>query len=157
MAENNFISGVSTELLDGNLIINDSVNNGRSILIIGTAKQGPVNKPVKINNMEEAKQVFGSIYGGSGLREETLLTGADIIFQSGDSQKDVRMVRISNGETSSVELKEKAPQDVASEYFNQKTALRLTSLYPGDVYNQITVKQTIVNGESCIEIYNPLS
>lgn len=157
MAENNFISGVSTELLDGNLIINDSVNNGRSILIIGTAKQGPVNKPVKINNMEEAKQVFGSIYNGSGLREETLLTGADIIFQSGDSQKDVRMVRISNGETSSVELKEKAPQDVASEYFNQKTALRLTSLYPGDVYNQITVKQTIVNGESCIEIYNPLS
>lgn len=157
MAENNFISGTSTELLDGNLLINDSVNEGRSILIIGTAKQGPVNKPVKINNMEEAKQVFGSIYNGSGLREETLLTGADIVFQSGDSKKDVRMVRISNGEISNVELKEKAPQGVSSEYFNQKTALKLTALYPGEIYNQITVKQSIINGESCIEIYNPLS
>lgn len=157
MAENNFISGTSTELLDGNLLINDSVNEGRSILIIGTAKQGPVNKPVKINNMEEAKQVFGSIYNGSGLREETLLTGADIIFQSGDSQKDVRMVRISNGETSSVELKERMPQGVSSADVNQKTALKLTALYPGEIYNQVTIKQSIINGESCIEIYNPLT
>lgn len=157
MAENNFISGTSTELLDGNLVINDSVNEGRSILIIGTAKQGPVNKPVKINNMEEAKTTFGSIYNGSGLREETLLTGADIVFHSGDSQKDVRMVRISNGEKSNVELKERMPQGVSSENVNQKVALKLTALYPGEIYNQITVKQAIINGESCIEIYNPLT
>lgn len=154
MAENNFISGTSTELLDGNLIINDSVNEGRSILIIGTAKQGPVNRPIQIANMEEAQNVFGSIYNGSGLREETLLTGADIIFQSGDSQKDVRMVRISNGTEASVDIKEKMPNGTEAV---QKVALKISALYPGEIYNQITVKQSIINGESVIEIYNPLS
>ena len=154
MAENNFISGTSTELLDGNLIINDSINNGRSILIIGTAKQGPVNRPIQIANMEEAQNVFGSVYNGSGLREETLLTGADIIFHSGDSQKDVRMVRISNGTEASVDIKEKMPNGTEAV---QKVALKISALYPGEIYNQITVKQSIINGESVIEIYNPLS
>ena len=39
----------------------------------------------------------------------------------------------------------------------QKVALKISALYPGEIYNQITVKQSIINGESVIEIYNPLS
>jgi hypothetical protein len=148
MSEANFIKGVSTTLTDGNIVVNNAVDEGSTILIIGTASRGPVNTPIKINKPEDAIRYFGPM--SNNKTTETLVSGFNEVYAGPEGQKDIRLVRISNGSPAVLEV-----IDNPKDYALSAVSLRLTSLYPGDIYNNITVRKSD-NGQT-IDIYNPLT
>ena len=158
MAREN-LPNISTTLTDGNLETLPAVDLGDRIVLIGTAEKGPVNQPTIVRNPAEAIAAFGSIDKGN------LVEGYAECFYTPGGDKDIRLVRISNGETAKLDLFEQpmsadqlasSPEDRASTYLGEAVpALRLESLYPGSVYNNISFRIETVNRQLSVVGYNP--
>lgn len=158
MAREN-LPNISTTLTDGNLEALPPVDLGDRIVLIGTAEKGPVDQPIVIRNPEEAISTFGSIDKGN------LVEGYAECFYAPGGDKDIRLVRISNGETAKLDLYEQSlssdqldssPQDRPSTYLGEAVpALRLESLYPGSIYNSISFRMDTVDRQLSVVGYNP--
>ena len=99
------LPGHLVEFKDGGLqLTNDTSNNSskKSLLILGTAFDGPINEPVKIDK-DTVSQLFGSEVNDKGYPNGATLTKyAKQAFKNGFN--DVRCMRVT-GSLASVELK----------------------------------------------------
>lgn len=154
MSKENFLSGMATTYSDGNLNRSQTVDLGRSILIIGTATRGPVNQPIKVEDDTDAYRIFGLPSNDSA--EETLITAFVEIYNANGGQKDIRLCRISNGTVAKIEIPEESGTGIYTPS-EGKYALTIEALYPGDIYNSISITRNIVDGVSCITIFNPIT
>jgi len=132
---------ITRQFLDGNLerpTGNQSLN--RHILIIGTAEDGPVYEPVKIRDLTHAQEVFGRFGQGSLVR--AIKEAIDAQAGSGGAPQ-----------ISAVRIGEKFAQKAYLDLFdtNSNKVLTLQALYPGDIYNDISIA---MDGSE-IKIYNP--
>ena len=90
----NGLPGFNAELRDGGLTLSAQTNVAtESILLLGTAVDGPVKTPVPVTRIEEAERIFGKIseYGVSN--GATLLRGLNEAWKAGG--RDIRLMRIS--------------------------------------------------------------
>lgn len=149
MASISPLPGVSSIIEDFGLqvsaeptILNDS------ILIIGTAADGPMYEPIPVLNKEKIVEVFGSF--GQG----TLVRGVyEALDATLEGTPDVRAMRIGNGIKASLAVVERlSTARVWDQKTSGQTSLTLTALYPGSVYNGVAVFQ---DEEKKINIYNP--
>ena len=99
------LPGHLVEFKDGGLQLTNTDNqdsNGKSLLILGTAFDGPINEPVKID-VTTVSQLFGSEVNDKGYPNGATLTKyAKQAFKNGFN--DVRCMRVT-GSLASVELK----------------------------------------------------
>lgn len=154
MANNN-LPNIVSELTDYNLNTSRVVDLGDSVLIIGTSAWGPVNQPIRVLSPADAEEVFGSISDGN------LVRGYSEVYYGPGGTKDIRLCRVSNGQTGTLDITEKLSSSL-EEYptydgSDKETALTLSALYPGDVYNSVTIRQEVVNGQLSVVLYNPIS
>jgi len=136
------LPNITRTLLDGNLdrpASNQQVN--RRILIIGTAEDGPVYEPTLITDLRQVVDVFGRFGQGSLVRSITEAWNA----QSGSQgQPQIYAVRLGNKYAKKAFLN---ISDTGTE------VLKLEALYPGDIYNDISVLMEGIY----VKIYNPKS
>ena len=165
--QNSALSRIGSNLTDGGLRVTLSSDVGKSVLIIGSASDGPVNVPVRladIGGIRNAYVVFGDASKG------TLLHTAYEAQHSNRKAKDIRLLRISNGNEAFLSLKERAVPDTTvkeeSYWFGDTPILQiedvlvLTALYPGQIYNRVSIRSETGDGDThpksqYIVIYNP--
>lgn len=144
------LPGVKGTIEDYGLNVSPEPQNlNDSILIVGTASDGPMNEPIPIIG---DKNLTESIFGSFG--DGTLVRG---VFESIDSTiegtPDIRAMRIGNGKKSSLEINERLSSSAAAD---QKTtshnSLKLEALYPGSKYNGVSIH---LDEEKKINLYNP--
>jgi len=122
----------------------------RSVLIIGTAADGPVNTPVRINDLKDAREIFGSPNDG------TLVKAIyEVFYSTNGVRPDVRAVRIGGGAYATLQIDEKSTGTGREAPTSGMYALKLEALVPGEIYNNVTIKTAIVNNRLSIVIYNP--
>ena len=180
----NIFPGVYAEILDGNLGIARPPSVGDSVLIIGTAEDGPKNEPIQITAIDQLTDIFGAFGQGN------LVRGVYETMYATDASIDVRAMRIGNGTRASLGLAE-ASGYVSVGYKNFTSvvgttqhvsgiadvtytdigdpaayinALTLTARYDGSKYNRFSVRIAIDNnprstnyGRNCILIYNDIT
>lgn len=146
MAERSSLPGVSSQILDGGLNISQPrANLNSSILVIGTAEDGPLYEPIPLNIKEDASQVFGRF--GKG----TLVRGINEAFDAQTGNPDVRAMRVGNGKKAFLEVEELAGSGKDAETTGHN-ALRLESLFPGGIYNKVSIG---LDEQRRISIFNP--
>jgi len=109
-----------------------------SVLIIGTATDGPAERPVLVRSMREARRIFGDIGRG------TLLEGYHEFILGASDSDTIRTVaylmRLDTGRKASVEIPESSSGSGASAAEEPPaTALRIDALYAGASYNDISI------------------
>jgi len=153
-----YLPGVTSTLEDGGLQIHRQVDLGDSIVILGTAESGPLNQPVAITNLSDAKEIFGA-YGNG-----TLVRGIFEAFGANATAKDVRGCRIGNAKKASLGFAEANSAGGAgyddptfeSDGATQiQDALLIEALKEGDEYNNVSVRLDYVDGELSVVVFNP--
>ena len=177
------LPGIIANYPEGGLTIQRTADFGDSVLIIGTAEDGPKNSPVPIHNLENLTDVFGRF--GQG----TLARGVYEAWNTTNTPIDIRAMRIGNGALGSLGIHE-ASGYITREFVNSDTdiygarasgladptfsasgrvdrfidALTLTAKYEGNRYNQFTLRQAFDDnansdnyGRNCVLIYNPFT
>ena len=150
------LPNIRSELEDYQLTAAPALPAGDRVLLVGTASQGPVNQPIAIATPEDAINMFGSADKG------TLVRGfAEAYFAPGGA-KDIRLVRISNGDKASLVLNETAGVDENKQTIDPISGLPIpamvvTARYPGSIYNLVSFRQEYINGKITIVAYNPIS
>lgn len=143
--------GIKSNLTDFNLgVTPPSAFDTASVIVIGTAEDGPVNVPTRIRNLQDARSIFGSPLNGTLVKSLY-----ELFYSTRGTNPDVRAVRIGGGTVASLTIDEQSGGTGISAPTDNGFALKLTSLYPGEIYNNITIKTEIVNNRLCIVIYNP--
>jgi hypothetical protein len=153
-----YLPGVTSTLEDGGLQVHREVDLGDSIVILGTAEKGPLNNPVALTSLSEAKEIFGA-YGNG-----TLVRGIFEAFGANADAKDVRGCRIGNATKAELRFAENNP--TTAQYVDEPTyetdgttqipdALVIEALKEGDEYNNVSIRQDYVDGALSIVIYNP--
>jgi len=154
---NDNLPNIISYLEDGNLDTARMVDLGDRVLIIGTSPRGPVNQPIKGTTPQAVTEIFGPIEQG------TLVRGYGEVYYGPNGVKDIYLCRISNGNKATLALTEKAsaiPAEMQSHaaFTNDLiTAMTVTALEPGDIYNSVTLRETMVNGQLSVVCYNPVS
>jgi len=169
------LNRIGSNLIDFNLRVTAQADIGKSLLIIGTSSDGPVNVPVRIaeiGGLGVAVDVFGDVSKGS------LLHTAMEANRANRRAKDIRLMRISNGNQAELCFKEvtisgeygTSPPaksvDEESYYCTSVPAIQmvdvlcLTAKYPGQIYNQVSVRAETGDGDlhpasQYVVIYNP--
>ena len=154
MAGRENLPGISSTLTDGNLNRLVPSDLGDSILLIGTAQRGPVNSPRPIRGVQDAIDYFGSVSVGNLVR-----SAAEALNAPG-GEKDIRLVRISNGIRATLSLNENPNGTLCSAQYDAsspRVSLTLTADDPSDVYNDVTARVESVNGQESVVIYNPVT
>jgi hypothetical protein len=151
------LPGVTSTLEDGGLQIHRQVDLGDSIVILGTAESGPLNQPVAVISLSEAKELFGA-YGNG-----TLVRGIFEAFGANAAAKDVRGCRIGNAKKAIIGFAES--NTAAGLGFDDPTfesdgtqiqdALQIEALKEGDDYNNVSIRFDYVDGALSIVLYNP--
>lgn len=138
------LPGVKVEYEDGNLYAGNQANPSatQSVLIIGTAVDGPVGEPVSVNAIggpKAAEQLFGGVLERVKVEENgtvrtvkvphqgTLIRGMWEAIRAGN--EDVRLLRISGRAAKS----EVAAKDVNSEVTQPLTDATGNQLIPGNI------------------------
>lgn len=149
MANRTILPNVTSNILDYGLGISPepSVLND-SILIIGTATDGPMYEPIPITGKDQCELIFGSFGDG------TLIRG---IFEAYDSTiegtPDIRGMRIGNGAKATLEIDERLSSSASGDAVTTgHNAIKLEAIYPGSRYNAVS---TWVDEQRKINIYNP--
>lgn len=119
-----------------------------SILIIGTAADGPMYEPIPIQSKDSALNVFGSFNAG------TLVRG---VFEAMDATiegtPDIRGMRIGDGKKAKLEIAERLSTSAAWDaQTTGATSLKLEAVYAGSKYNAISI---FIDEEKMINIFNP--
>lgn len=118
----------------------------KRVVILGTSEDGPMYEPIQIEKPEDAEYVWGRIGAGDLVRG---------IFECWDVQggyPTVVGVRIGNGVKSLLQIEESTGSDADTEHGGNHTSLQLEALYPGAVYNGISISY---NENRDVAIYNP--
>lgn len=143
------LPGVTSDIRDYGLQVSPepSVRND-SILIIGTASDGPMYEPIPLGGKDVAQSVFGSFNAG------TLVRG---VFESIDGTiegtPDIRGMRIGDGKKATLEIAERLSTSSAWDAVTEGvTSLKLEAVYAGSKYNGVSV---FIDEEKFINIYNP--
>ena len=154
MTNDNLPNIIST-LTDGNLDTSRRVDLGDRVLILGTSTRGPKNQPIKCNTPTDAASVFGPIANG------TLVKGFSEVYYGPNGVKDIWCCRITNGNKASVEIVEKDSavlEDLPTTLLSEAvTALTVEALEAGDIYNSVSFREEIVNGQLSVVCYNPVT
>lgn len=149
MATRTTLPAVTSNILDFGLgvapepaVLNDS------ILILGTASDGPMYEPIPILSKDQAETVFGPFGDG------TLVRG---IFESFDATiegtQDIRGIRVGNGVKSSLDITERTSTAAGVDQpTTNALSLRLEAIYPGSRYNAVSIFQ---DEQKNINIFNP--
>lgn len=153
MANEN-LPNIVTSLTDGNLNARETVNLGDRIILLGTAAQGPMNEPRVANSVEEAQNLFGSVSDGN------LVRGFTEAFFAPGGAKDIRLVRIGNGNRAELEI----PEALGSGVFNEmvvsgeaETSMTIQARDPGEIHNQASIRMEVVDGQLSVVFYNPVT
>lgn len=143
------LPGVTSDIRDYGLNVSPEpqVRND-SILIIGTAADGPMYEPIPLGNKDIATQVFGSFNAG------TLVRG---VFEAMDATiegtPDIRGMRIGDGKKATLEVAERLSTSATWDAVTTgATSLKLQAVYAGSKYNAISI---FIDEEKMINIYNP--
>lgn len=143
------LPGVTSDIRDYGLNVSPEpqVRND-SILIIGTAADGPMYEPIPIGNKDVAVNVFGSFNAG------TLVRG---VFEAMDATiegtPDIRGMRIGDGKKATLSVAERLSTSAAWDaQTTGATSLKLQAVYAGSKYNAISI---FLDEEKMINIYNP--
>jgi len=147
MAREQTIPSTSTFIQDFGLNVSPPpAARNRKVVVIGTAEDGPMYEPILIEKPEDAEFVWGRLGKGDLVRG---------IYECWDVQTGyptVVGVRIGTGKTASLEIVESSGSGDDAPQSTPATAIKLEALYPGQIYNQITVGY---NDNRDIAIYNP--
>ena len=144
------LPGFFVEMADDGLQIMPTVSLTDSVLLIGTAEDGPEFTPVRVSRLEEADAIFGKFEVNGIHSGVSLLLGARQAFGSGC--RDIRLVRIPHGTRAHRILKDD----------DDKALLKATAFSYGETYNNIMIEisdeKEGENGEnkvgSIIKIWN---
>lgn len=148
MAREYAIPSTSTFIEDYGLTIAPTpANFNRRVVIIGTAEDGPMYEPIKIDRLEDSETVWRSSAKGDLVRG---------IFESWGAQEsgtpNIVGVRIGNGKKASLVIGEKSGSGLDEEQADAISSLTLEAKYPGSIYNQVTIKY---DDNRNIVVYNP--
>lgn len=155
------LAGVDTTYTDFGLQVANVIDVGDSLLVIGTASDGPLNQPVAIDSLDDALNKFGPIANG------TLVRGIFEAMNATNSSKDIRGMRIGNATKATLSLGEAS--GVLANWYDQPTleydsdgllkniedAFTLTAKEEGETANGISIWKDVVNGQEVIAVYNP--
>ena len=143
------LPGVTSDIRDYGLQVSPEpqVRND-SILIIGTASDGPMYEPIPILSKDVAQNVFGTFNTG------TLVRG---IFEAIDATiegtPDIRGMRIGDGKKATLEIAERLSTSAAwDQKTSNETSLKLEAIYAGSKYNATSI---FIDETKMINIYNP--
>ena len=143
------LPGVTSDIRDYGLNVSaePQVRND-SILIIGTAADGPMYEPIPLGSKDVATNVFGSFSAG------TLVRG---VFEAMDATiegtPDIRGMRIGDGKKATLEVAERLSTSAQWDAVTTgATSLKLQAVYAGSKYNAISI---FIDEEKMVNIYNP--
>lgn len=170
------LPGIKATYPDGGLTLNRAADTGDSVLVVGTAEDGPKHEPIPVQSLQQVTDVFGRFGKGD------LVRGVYEVWNATNSAVDVRAMRVGDGSLATLGVLEasgKVTTDFVStdasgladptlsvsgwtnEYIK---ALNLTAKYEGDEYNQFTIKTDLDRnpsssnyGRTCVVIYNPIT
>ncbi len=138
--------------LDGQLVALNDRPPTESVLIIGNALDGPVDRPVRVNSIQAIEHLYGPVvfnsqYKGasnetSGYSGNTLVRALREVQSGGAS--DIRLLRV-GGVVASGNL-----NAVATGAITSGMVIKVEGRYPGRIYNQVTV--TAASGASTMTV-----
>jgi hypothetical protein len=154
------LSGVEGTFVDYGLQANQTIDLGDSLLVLGTAPQGPLLQPVSINgSLDRAIEIFGPFGEGS------LVKGIFEAMNASNRVKDIRGMRIGNATKATLSLPEQsetggalttvddATKDTDGEYISD--AIVFSAKKEGKIGNSFSVYKGIKDGTQVVAIYNP--
>lgn len=130
------LPGFQVTYKDGGLIAPIDGPTTGSVLIIGTATDGPVGEATRYVKQESAESIFGKYYNPATRQKIegcTMLLSAMEAYNAGC--RDIRLVRYGGTFASAVVKREPVGAESASQ-----DAIKLTSVYNGSVYNSVGYK-----------------
>ena len=116
-----------------------------SVVIIGTAFNGPVGQPVEIYSPEHAKYIFGNVYDSARRKETTLVAGIVDAWKRGC--RTIYGVRVSG-------------KDVYKDFalnVDCGLKLRVSSMFPSNVAKNVYVRYDATVGDEKLILYKPAS
>ena len=172
----NVLPGIIANYPDGGLKIQSPAAQGDSILVIGTAEDGPMNEAIEIQSLSDLTDLFGDYMG-----EGSLVRGVYEVWNATSNPVNVRALRIGNGSPSTLGVKE-AGGTIQSEFAGWPAregssasgiadasfsvsgsldffidALTLTSKYEGSIYNRFQISEDRdTSGRRAVKVYNPI-
>lgn len=127
------LPGFQVTYKDGGLVAPIDGPTTGSVLVIGTATDGPIGQPISFPKLGDAESIFGKYYNPATRQK---IEGCSLVLSAleayGAGCRDIRLVRY-GGEPAVGVIKRKA---LSSETGTQD-AIRLTSIYNGSIYNQV--------------------
>jgi hypothetical protein len=185
MSSSNGFPGIDVTLLDGNLGVALPPSTGDSVLIIGTAEDGPKNQPISITSTDQLTSIYGQFGQGN------LVRGVYETLNATNAKVDVKAMRIGNGKPATLGIKEMGAYNSNALAYVSSTsnlsaakasgindatyavsgmvtafidAVTLTSKYEGSRYNDFNIRlgtynnvNSDNNGRNCVVIYNPFT
>jgi len=168
------LPGVKFNYPDGGLNVQRPADTGASVLVVGSAEDGPKNEAVPVHSLERLSDIFGRFGEGS------LVRGAYEVWGATTETVDVRAMRIGNGARASLGIREKdgaytrdftsnasGIADATYAVSGEATmidALTLTAKYEGSRYNEFTMRVGVDRnasssnyGRTCAIVYNPFT
>jgi hypothetical protein len=136
------------------------VTANESVLIIGTAEDGPTDTVVRMRSPAYFRNVYGNNFVGD------LIRNAEECWYAQGSKQDIRALRISNGRKAKLALAESAGVGVATEQptgtsitgqtILTSPALTIEANVPSSKYNQATLRMGYSTaGLLSVIFYNP--
>jgi len=151
MAQFEYVPGINTVLNDGNLQALQTGGTNSSILVIGSASNGPINQPVRVTSKDEAQSVFGPVETSNVTRG---------IFEVLDNTEagvpDVRGMRIGEPKYANVGIRENQTGTGVSAPTTGAYALKLTARNAGELYNSFTAR-FVTSPSFALKIDNPVT
>lgn len=136
------LPGYKVVYKDGGLIITSPIINTESLLLIGTAIDGPKNIPVPIRKIEDAITIFGDVVDADGNPNGTnLMRAVQEAYDAGC--RDIRVIRV-NGQIASLTLLN-----------GNNPKIVLKAIYPGELYHRIGIKVEVDTYKSTIIVNKP--
>lgn len=136
------LPGILAEFKDGGLVLRNDPNPPatESILILGTAIDGPVMEPVAVD-ASTAEALFGKAVNPNGTSNgATLVKAFEEAYQAGS--RDIRLMRVT-GKPATATIK------AGSTVFNtDKTKDELLGLAPGNVETTFTLNKNVIDAAS---------
>lgn len=150
------LPGVVTVLEDGNLLVTSQDIRGDSILIVGTAEDGPQTQPIAVRSVSQIKDIYGRLTQGN------LVRGAVEAMISAGGPRDIRCLRYGNGVKASLGLAESAAvatgvygYSIEDDRTQVQDIFAMEALYAGSLYNSVTIREEYVDGQRSVVVYNP--
>lgn len=155
MANTN-LPNIVTSLTDGNLNSKEVADLGDRIILLGTSARGPMNEPRAVTSIESAEDLFGDISEG------TLVRGYSEAYFAPGGPKDIRLVRIGDGDVASLEIEEALGSGLTNETIAADTdiawkSIEIASKDPGEIFNSSSIRQEVVDGQLSVVFYNPVT